>query len=107
VDLKKIAFDNHCDGYSGADLSALVREAQMSTLKSSLQDISGLPATLKVLHKDFISALQKVFPSVSKKDENSYKALEGSLRKSRASINQQEADKEQKPVTPSRKPFVL
>ena len=27
VDLKKIALDIHCDGYSGADLSALVREA--------------------------------------------------------------------------------
>ena len=27
VDLKKIAHDAHCDGYSGADLSALVREA--------------------------------------------------------------------------------
>ena len=57
VDLKKIAFDNHCDGYSGADLSALVREAQMSTLKSSLQDISENPVALKVLHKDFNCAL--------------------------------------------------
>ena len=27
VELRKIALDNHCDGYSGADLSALVREA--------------------------------------------------------------------------------
>lgn len=33
VDLKKIAFDSHCDGYSGADLSALVREAQLSALR--------------------------------------------------------------------------
>lgn len=34
VDLKKIAFDNHCEGYSGADISALVREAQMGTLRA-------------------------------------------------------------------------
>lgn len=52
-------------------------------------------------------ALQKVFPSVSKKDENSYKALEGSLRKSRASINQQDStEKDAQKPTP-RKPFVL
>ena len=34
VDLKKIAFDQRCEGYSGADISALVREAQMTTLRS-------------------------------------------------------------------------
>ena len=38
--------------------------------------------------KDFESALTRVFPSVSKRDEASYKALEGSLKKTRASINQ-------------------
>ena len=34
VDLKKIEYDNHCEGYSGADLSALVREAQMCTIRA-------------------------------------------------------------------------
>jgi len=34
IDLEKIAHDTQCDGYSGADLSALVREAQLSALKS-------------------------------------------------------------------------
>ena len=34
VDLTQIAHDQHCEGYSGADLSALVREAQMCTLKA-------------------------------------------------------------------------
>jgi len=34
VDLKKVAYDNHCEGYSGADISALVREAQMGTLRA-------------------------------------------------------------------------
>jgi len=63
-----------------------------------------------VTQKDFILALTKVFPSVSKKDELSYRALEGSLRKTRAQINQttnqtDATDKEPTKPTP-RKPFV-
>lgn len=38
VDLKQVALSNKCDGYSGADLSALVREAQLNALKISLAD---------------------------------------------------------------------
>jgi len=86
VDLKKIAFESHCDGFSGADLSALVREAQMSALKARMQS-DNQEGSAHVEHKDFILALSKVFPSVSKKDELSYRALEGSLRKTRAHIN--------------------
>jgi hypothetical protein len=55
---------------------------------------------LKVEHRDFILALQKVFPSVSKKDEQSYKALEGSLRKTRAQINPGHAEAEPTKPTP-------
>ena len=83
VELRKIAMDSHCDGYSGADLSALVREAQMSALKAQLLSDTDNTDPLKVQHKDFMQALSKVFPSVSKKDELSYRALEGSLRKTR------------------------
>ena len=36
VDLVKVAYDQHCEGYSGADISALVREAQLSALKASM-----------------------------------------------------------------------
>ena len=65
---------------------------------------------LKVHHKDFVLALTKVFPSVSKKDELSYKALEGSLRKTRAQINSatnqpaEPTDKDNVKPTP-KKPF--
>ena len=38
VDLKSVASSYHCDGYSGADLSALVREAQLNALKTNLMD---------------------------------------------------------------------
>jgi SpoVK/Ycf46/Vps4 family AAA+-type ATPase len=37
--------------------------------------------------RDFTVALQKVFPSVSKKDELAYQHLEKTLRKSRSHIN--------------------
>lgn len=40
----------------------------------------------KVSMKDFQRALTKVLPSVSKRDEGLYRALEGSLRKSRSAI---------------------
>jgi len=40
-----------------------------------------------VTQEHFDLALTKVFPSVSKKDEMQYKSLEGSLRKTRASIS--------------------
>jgi len=38
--------------------------------------------------RDFTVALQKVFPSVSKKDELAYQHLEKSLRKSRGHISE-------------------
>ena len=47
---------------------------------------AGDSEKIQVAMKDFKLALTKVFPSVSKRDENSYKALEGSLKKTRASI---------------------
>ena len=93
VDLMKVAYDQHCEGYSGADLSALVREAQLCTLKTVIQKDSGKDQgksaqteKVSVSMKDFTRALTRVFPSVSKRDEQSYKALEGSLKKTRASI---------------------
>ena len=42
---------------------------------------------IQVTMKDFTVALQKVFPSVSKKDEMLYSQLEKTLRKSRSHIN--------------------
>jgi hypothetical protein len=39
-----------------------------------------------ITNEDFDLALTKVFPSVSKQDELKYKSLEGSLRKTRASL---------------------
>ena len=40
-----------------------------------------------ISQEDFLHALTKVFPSVSKRDEQSYARLETSLRKTRSHIN--------------------
>jgi len=36
ANLRMIAHSEHCEGFSGADLSALVREAQLSALKNAM-----------------------------------------------------------------------
>ena len=40
IDMKEVAYSVQCEGYSGADLSALVREAQLNALKTNLMGTS-------------------------------------------------------------------
>jgi len=88
IDLKNVAYSQQCDGYSGADLSALVREAQLNALKTNLMDSNASQTEqIYITQRDFLVALQKVFPSVSKKDELAYQHLEKSLRKSRGHLS--------------------
>jgi len=49
-------------------------------------DSNSNSSEVRITNEDFNLALTKVFPSVSKKDEMQYKSLEGSLRKTRASL---------------------
>ncbi|KAF8629948.1 hypothetical protein AX17_005514 [Amanita inopinata Kibby_2008] len=77
-----------CDGYSGADLAALVREAGVGALKRSLgaldmiesqgnasSSLLGLANKLVVTVQDFLAALEKVGPSVSVTQRRRYEAL--------------------------------
>jgi ribosome biogenesis ATPase len=75
-----------CDGYSGADLAAVIREAGVVALKRVLgaldeMDESGSavedgdrPRVLVVL-EDFVRAQDKVAPSVSAAQRRKYEAL--------------------------------
>ena len=73
------------EGYSGADLAALVREAGVRALRralGTLQDMDEGPAGpesgaegVVVLVEDFQAALDKVAPSVSKAQRRRYEAL--------------------------------
>ncbi|KAG8746731.1 hypothetical protein FRC12_014223 [Ceratobasidium sp. 428] len=77
----KLAIDK-CDGYSGADLAALVREAAVGALRSvllagpSTRDDSREEGTrVEVTLADFAKALGKLGPSVSGVQRRRYEAL--------------------------------
>ncbi|XP_008579257.1 PREDICTED: nuclear valosin-containing protein-like isoform X1 [Galeopterus variegatus] len=81
VNLEEIAGDLRCDCYTGADLSALVREASLCALRQEMarQKSGNEKGELKVSHKNFEEAFEKVKPSISKKDRVMYEALKQSL----------------------------
>jgi transitional endoplasmic reticulum ATPase len=79
VDLKKIAEDT--EGYTGADLESLAREAAMLALREDIE-------TKKVTKHHFDEAMKKVLPSVSKNDQSRYKQMESQyLKSAKAALN--------------------
>lgn len=81
VDLEVIASNEKCDCFTGADLSALVREASISALRSEVlqADPAATRGDLHVYKKHFDEAFKKVKPSVSKTDQKMYERLRQSL----------------------------
>ena len=73
VDLSVLASHQQIDGFSGADLAALVREASMCALK--LRIVSGVFENVVVGMEHFINALGKMTPSVNEKDRKKYEGL--------------------------------
>ncbi|KAJ1558707.1 hypothetical protein HK096_006838 [Nowakowskiella sp. JEL0078] len=79
VCLKTVAEDIRCEGYSGADLQALVREAAIGALR--LNGLGGIPGQVLgdgevwVTMEMFEKAFMKVGTSVSKKDRRRYELL--------------------------------
>jgi len=79
VDLKKIAEET--EGYTGADIEALAREAAMLSLREDME-------VKKVTKKYFDMAMGKIMPSVSKGDQERYKQVEAKyLRSAKAALN--------------------
>ncbi|KAJ7086017.1 P-loop containing nucleoside triphosphate hydrolase protein [Mycena belliarum] len=70
-----------CEGYSGADLASLLREAGVSALRRALgrpdemEGAEGQESSLMVTLPDFVDALEKVGPSVSVAQRRKYEAL--------------------------------
>nr|XP_015218224.1 PREDICTED: nuclear valosin-containing protein-like [Lepisosteus oculatus] len=82
VSLEEIASDERCDCFTGADLSALVREASINALRVHLPPRPSAAAPvvdIRVSRQNFQDALKKVKPSVSKKDQRMYELLKESL----------------------------
>ncbi|KAI0688221.1 P-loop containing nucleoside triphosphate hydrolase protein [Cytidiella melzeri] len=73
----------HCEGYSGADLAALVREAGVVALRRTLGALDALEDSssstvepiLRVSAEDFVTACSKVQPSVSIAQRKRYEGL--------------------------------
>ncbi|XP_023566119.1 nuclear valosin-containing protein-like isoform X2 [Octodon degus] len=81
VNLEAIASDLRCDCYSGADLSALVREASLCALRQEMakEQHGNGKGELRICHMHFEEAFKKVKPSISVKDQKIYEALQQSL----------------------------
>lgn len=104
VDVGAIGASNQCEGFSGADLAALVREACTATLKDKIRSSNGTDhmshavdtesEALCVTSRHFEIALTRVFPSVSNTDRKRYEALRRKLRRSRGHLEKQEGETE-------------
>ena len=73
VDINKLAEET--DGYTGADIESLCREAAMLELREDID-------TKKITKKHFEQAMEKVQPSVTKNDQQRYKQVESKYLKS-------------------------
>jgi len=83
VHIEEIAHDDRLEGFTGADLSSLVREAAVNAIRNDRESVCKL---------DFDHALTMVSPSVSRKDQKLYRNMTGTLRRVRGNI--EEAKKE-------------
>ena len=86
VDLDEIAHSSRCDGYSGADCAALLREAGLAVLRKSALDRKDRRAAipLQITMHDFKYAFDHVMPSVSKKDKVRYERMRDRMASARS-----------------------
>ncbi|KAJ1672532.1 Ribosome biogenesis ATPase rix7, partial [Spiromyces aspiralis] len=84
VDLREVASHRRCEGYSGADLASLVREAAVAALRSIIAGTKGSAedafqhadvGSVQVSKAHFEAAFANVPPSVSRSDMERYEAL--------------------------------
>ncbi|ETE58990.1 Nuclear valosin-containing protein-like protein, partial [Ophiophagus hannah] len=84
VYLEEIAYNPCCDCFTGADLSALVREASVCALKQQMTMFSPankniFTGEIRVGKKHFEEAFKKVKSSITPKDQIMYEELRQSL----------------------------
>lgn len=64
VDLEEMASDHRCDGLTGADLAALIKEAGNEVLREIINGLSDKP---EICPRHFYAAFDKIRPSVQEK----------------------------------------
>jgi len=79
VDLEKLA--KSTEGYTGADIAAVCREAAMSALREALKEPGKPLKEAKVQMKHFEEALKKVEPSISESDIKFYEEMRRRFKK--------------------------
>ena len=85
VDLGELARGQKAEGFSGADLSALVREAGLSCLKESMATVDdGKDEKLCIQRRHFEMAFDAVLPSVSKEDQREYDRIRDRISRARS-----------------------
>lgn len=98
VDVSAIAKDERCDGFSGADMQALIRVAGESALReivfggAAVKKVAD-PSAVRIEKRHFEKALASVMPSVSSRDAKSYQGMEKRLRKSRGHVRGEDPKK--------------
>lgn len=68
VDLNQVGYNDKCEGYTGADLAALIKEAGMEALKEIIAGYGQPEITMQHIYRAF----DKVQPSVREKDIKYY-----------------------------------
>jgi ribosome biogenesis ATPase len=98
VDLSTIAHDERCRNFSGADLSALIREAGVIALKRKFfqdqDDLMDDEDMIFVTGENFERALNSVKPSVNDRDRAKYERLNKKMGWSLASETSENKDEE-------------
>lgn len=84
-EINDIVTSSSCDGFSGADIAALVREAATLALRSALESIGAFErdtletvadtSSVKVTVDHFRVAAKKTLPSVSREQRNKYERM--------------------------------
>ena len=88
IELEKINGDKRMEGFSGADIAALVRESQLHALKRLNQKEKEKEEIkdFKINMSDFEYSLGNILPSVSLNDKKKYENLKKKLQESRSHL---------------------
>merc|ERR1719193_2769421 len=77
LSLHALGTDARCDGFSGADMGNLVREASMAALREAIRGGVSCNSPAVVEERHFEKAFATIKPSVGEKERARYEALKG------------------------------